>query len=123
MTLLIGIGQPLWRQLFGFEPQAPSMGYQWVMHVMAATCILAGWAVGWLYSTAHAATHAALERDIEVRKETEAKLGELHRTLLDVSRAAGMAEIATGVLHNVGNTLNSINISLDVATDRLRNSR
>jgi signal transduction histidine kinase len=123
MLLFVGIGQPLWRQLFGSEPRVPSMGYEWGMHGLAAACILAGWAVGWLYSTAHAATHAALERDIKARKETEAKLGELHRTLLDVSRQAGMAEIATGALHNVGNTLNSVNISLNVATDRVRNSR
>jgi C4-dicarboxylate-specific signal transduction histidine kinase len=47
----------------------------------------------------------------------------MHRTLVDVSRQAGMAEIATGVLHNVGNTLNSVNISANVVTDRLRQSR
>jgi C4-dicarboxylate-specific signal transduction histidine kinase len=40
-----------------------------------------------------------------------------------VSRQAGMAEIATGVLHNVGNTLNSVNISASVITDKLRQSR
>jgi PAS domain S-box-containing protein len=62
-------------------------------------------------------------RDISARKEAEARLGEMHRTLVDVSRQAGMAEIATGVLHNVGNTLNSVNISANVVTDRLRHSR
>jgi PAS domain S-box-containing protein len=62
-------------------------------------------------------------RDISARKEAEVRLGELHRTLVDVSRHAGMAEIATGVLHNVGNTLNSVNISTNVVTDRLRHSR
>ncbi len=50
-------------------------------------------------------------RDITTRKEAETRLGEMHRTLVDVSRQAGMAEVATGVLHNVGNTLNSVNIS------------
>jgi signal transduction histidine kinase len=62
-------------------------------------------------------------RDITARKEAEARLGEMHRTLVDVSRQAGMAEIATGVLHNVGNTLNSVNISTALVTDRLRTSR
>ncbi len=62
-------------------------------------------------------------RDVTPRKEAEARLGEMHRTLVDVSRQAGMAEIATGVLHNVGNTLNSVNISTALVTDRLRKSR
>ncbi|MBN1203523.1 MAG: PAS domain-containing protein, partial [Myxococcaceae bacterium] len=62
-------------------------------------------------------------RDVTRRKEAEARLGEMHRTLVDVSRQAGMAEIATGVLHNVGNTLNSVNISTALVTDQLRSSR
>jgi signal transduction histidine kinase len=121
--LFVGVGHPLWRQHFGSEPRALTPGYEWGMHVIAALCILAGWAIGWLYSTTHAATHAALERDIKARKEAQTKLGELHRTLLDVSRKAGMTEIATGVLHNVGNTLNSVNTSISVVTERLRSSR
>ncbi|WP_224367349.1 ATP-binding protein [Hyalangium versicolor] len=62
-------------------------------------------------------------RDITARKQAEARLGELHRTLVDVSRQAGMAEIATGVLHNVGNTLTSVNVSTTLVIDRLRQSR
>jgi len=62
-------------------------------------------------------------RDITARKEADTRLGEMHRTLVDVSRQAGMAEIATGVLHNVGNTLNSVNISTTMLADLLRKSR
>ncbi|WNG14294.1 ATP-binding protein [Cystobacter fuscus] len=62
-------------------------------------------------------------RDVTARREAETQLGEMHRTLVDVSRQAGMAEVATGVLHNVGNTLNSVNISTNLVTDRLRQSR
>jgi PAS domain S-box-containing protein len=61
--------------------------------------------------------------DITARKQAEERLGEMHRTLLDVSRQAGMAEIAIGVLHNVGNTLNSVNISVGLVLDQLRKSR
>ena len=42
------------------------------------------------------------------------------RALVDSSRYAGMAEVATGVLHNVGNVLNSVNVSGNVISDRLR---
>ncbi|PTL85287.1 ATP-binding protein [Vitiosangium sp. GDMCC 1.1324] len=58
-------------------------------------------------------------RDITARKAAEARLSEMHRNLLDVSRQAGMAEIATGVLHNVGNALNSVNVSAGLVTERL----
>ncbi len=62
-------------------------------------------------------------RDITALKEAEARLSELHRGLLDVSRQAGMAEVATGILHNVGNTLNSVNVSVGIITERLRGLR
>jgi signal transduction histidine kinase len=62
-------------------------------------------------------------RDVTARREAEARLGELHRSLMEASRKAGMAEIATGVLHNVGNTLNSDNVSASLVAERLRGSR
>lgn len=45
------------------------------------------------------------------------------KELVDASRRAGMAEIATGVLHNVGNVLNSANVSVSVVHELLRNSK
>jgi signal transduction histidine kinase len=38
----------------------------------------------------------------------------LHRKLTDASRLAGMAEVAAGILHSVGNTLNSVNVSVQL---------
>jgi C4-dicarboxylate-specific signal transduction histidine kinase len=43
--------------------------------------------------------------------------------LLETSRQAGMAEVATGVLHNVGNVLNSVNVSSTLLVDRLQRSK
>src|SRR5436190_24300574 len=63
-----------------------------------------------------------LEREIHERIETQSKLEETHNQLLQVSRQAGMAEVATGVLHNVGNVLNSVSLSATVVCDRLRQS-
>lgn len=40
-----------------------------------------------------------------------------------LSRMAGMAEVASGVLHNVGNTLNSINISVELMHNKILHSR
>ncbi len=42
--------------------------------------------------------------------------------LVKVARAAGMSEIATGVLHNVGNVLNSVNVSANLVSERVRRS-
>lgn len=39
--------------------------------------------------------------------------------LVKMAHRAGMTEIATGVLHNVGNVLNSVNISLTTVNNRL----
>jgi len=42
--------------------------------------------------------------------------------LVKVARAAGMSEVATGVLHNVGNVLNSVNVSANLVSERVRRS-
>jgi len=34
-----------------------------------------------------------------------------------------MAEVATGVLHNVGNVLNSVSVSATLVNDRMRRSK
>jgi len=62
-------------------------------------------------------------RDITDRRKAEAHIEEVNRQLMDASRQAGMAEIATSVLHNVGNVLNSINVSVTLIADNLRNSK
>jgi PAS domain S-box-containing protein len=62
-------------------------------------------------------------RDITEAKRAEAELRQIHRQLLDTSRRAGMAEVATGVLHNVGNVLNSVNVSATLVSDLVRRSK
>jgi signal transduction histidine kinase len=42
--------------------------------------------------------------------------------LLQTSRQAGMAEVATSVLHNVGNVLNSVNVSATLLLDSAKRS-
>ena len=62
-------------------------------------------------------------RDITERKQAEAALAKLHSELVDASHRAGMAEVATGVLHNVGNVLNSVNVSASCVSDGVRHSK
>lgn len=49
--------------------------------------------------------------------------GRLHEQLVTASRDAGRAEVATGVLHNVGNVLNSVNASAALISRTLQESK
>jgi len=72
----------------------------------------------------------ALEEQATLLEAKNAQLAtafdELHNTqdkLLSTARKAGMAEVATNVLHNVGNVLNSINIGVSNLSLKLSHSR
>ena len=64
-----------------------------------------------------------ITKDVTESKQTELALEKTHRALVDASRLAGMAEVATSVLHNVGNVLNSLNVSATVVANGLRQSK
>jgi signal transduction histidine kinase len=57
--------------------------------------------------------------NINAIKESEAKIKELNRALLSTARLAGMSEVATTILHNIGNILNSANVSINVLKEHL----
>ena len=65
----------------------------------------------------------AIVQDISRRKEREADSRRLNQELITASRQAGMAEVATGVLHNVGNVLNSVNVAATLLRENLRKSQ
>jgi two-component system, NtrC family, sensor kinase len=68
-------------------------------------------------------TNTELNKEIGDRLRAEEKLESVHREFVDAARRAGMAEIATGVLHNVGNVLNSVNVSATMLTNQLKTSK
>jgi signal transduction histidine kinase len=81
---------------------------------------------------AHALTekwwlHRQSRRKMEVLEGRVAeRTGELRQTnnqLLEASHQAALAEAATGVLHNVGNVLNSVNVASFCVADSIRKSR
>jgi signal transduction histidine kinase len=104
-------------------------------HVLTVVLSLAGViiaALGWVITLrkqvkrqTHALSeqNAALEQQVIERQRAEAELVQAHREIVEKSRLAGMAEVATGVLHNVGNVLNSVNVSSNLLVDRLKKSR
>lgn len=61
--------------------------------------------------------------DITERKQSEAALARANREMIALSRQAGMAEVATSVLHNVGNVLNSVSVSAEIVVGRIRQPR
>ena len=79
--------------------------------------------------TAHAIVFAGkvakivLANDVTERNRAQRQLEELHKKLVETSRQAGMAEVATGVLHNVGNVLNSVNVSAKLLAENARQTK
>lgn len=51
------------------------------------------------------------------------RLEESQRSMADLSRRAGMAEVASGVLHNVGNAMNSVVVSMGTIRTSLATSK
>ena len=68
----------------------------------------------------HQRAEEMLAAEIVERKRVQAEADEAHEQLVVAAREAGMAEVAIGVLHNVGNVLNSVNVSSSIVVDRLR---
>jgi signal transduction histidine kinase len=64
-----------------------------------------------------------LKDEIDAREEAQAKLIEVHKELLETALRAGKAEVATNVLHNVGNVLNSLNVSARLGLKLVSESR
>ncbi len=66
---------------------------------------------------------AAMLAERRARVRRDAELAAAQQRLIRLSHEAGMAEIASEVLHNVGNVLNSVNVSTSLVADKIRESR
>jgi two-component system, NtrC family, sensor kinase len=72
----------------------------------------------WLQESKEAA-EAGLRDNERITRELHA----VQTDLVTTARQAGMAEIANNVLHNVGNVLNSVNVSAGLVTSKMRGSK
>jgi len=67
---------------------------------------------------------SALNRELEARVEDRTRaLQAAQQQLLDSARKAGMADVAVEVLHNVGNALNSVNVSAQLIEGQVAGSK
>ncbi len=63
---------------------------------------------------------SGIAMDVTDRKAIEEEMHKLQRQLIDTARQAGMAEVATSVLHNIGNILNSACVSLSIINETIQ---
>lgn len=81
------------------------------------------WEVAAAVDIRHALLSRAAEDEKRATKEANAQLRAAQQRLVAAARQAGMAEIATGILHNVGNALNSVNVSATTILEQIKGSR
>jgi signal transduction histidine kinase len=67
--------------------------------------------------------NSEFEAEILERARVQDALTDAQEKLIAASRQAGMAEVAASVLHNVGNVLNSANVSVQMIVQTLASSR
>jgi signal transduction histidine kinase len=67
--------------------------------------------------------HAELDKRNTDLESALTEVKQIQSQLVEVAHRAGMTEIATGVLHNVGNVLNSVNVSLSVLNESVCKSK
>jgi amino acid transporter/signal transduction histidine kinase len=68
------------------------------------------------------AANSELQVEIAERKQAQRALAEMNAQIAVISHKAGMAQVANSVLHNVGNVLNSVNVSVSLVSERLRDT-
>lgn len=104
-----------------FRMQAKNGEWRWIQARGKVVARTAGGAPSRVVGTHVDIT--ASKRAEEERERIYRELVETQQNLAQLSRLAGMAEVATSVLHNVGNVLNSVNVSATILLEKVRGSR
>jgi len=74
-------------------------------------------------NTRLASINKDLRKEIENRLKDKQNLEEMSQNIVTTSRQAGMSDLATTILHDVGNVLNSLNTSIDFLHEHLATSK
>ena len=67
-----------------------------------------------------ASANQALEREVQEHRRTSAELNHTQKLLVRSAHAAGMSQVASDVLHNIGNALNGLGVSAQLVYQQLR---
>jgi ligand-binding sensor domain-containing protein/signal transduction histidine kinase len=99
----------------------------WFILICAALVLLLArawhqWRVRQLRRLADTLSAQVADRTRDLKMANQ-QMREAQDTLVTTARQAGMAEIANNVLHNVGNVLNSVNVSAELIGSKLRDSK
>jgi signal transduction histidine kinase len=68
-------------------------------------------------------TNQQLNQEFVEHKKTSEKFVQLHQEMLIASRQAGMAEIATSVLHNIGNVVTSMTTTTSLLKEKIKTTK
>jgi signal transduction histidine kinase len=68
-------------------------------------------------------TNLTLQDEVDGHNLTRDRLKKTHRELVHAAHIAGAAEVATGVLHNLGNALTAVNVSASLTEARVAGLR
>jgi signal transduction histidine kinase len=58
--------------------------------------------------------NAKLRQEVQERERIQVERDRMHEELMETARKVGMAEIATSVLHNIGNAMNNVTVGLSM---------
>jgi ligand-binding sensor domain-containing protein/signal transduction histidine kinase len=93
-----------------------------ILAILVAASAGYRWRVGRLKRLADVLSAQVADRTRDLKLANQEIL-EAQGRLVTTARQAGMAEIANNVLHNVGNVLNSVNVSAELIGSKLRDSK
>ena len=100
---------------------APPFWQTWLFRIIVIILVITSIYGVFRFKTAQLRNRAkVLEQKVD---ERTAELRETQKMLVDTAHRAGMAEIASGILHNVGNVLNSVKVSSQILKERVERSK
>lgn len=128
--LRFDLGDGAWQETlvpwsFTIQPHWYQNIYVWFLCSLCVVFLL--WQVYRLKEIRHKAQQAQLEYVVKERTqalaETNQQLLETRGELINAARKTGQAEVTTNVLHNMGNALNSLNVTTNVLVEQLEKSK